>query len=55
MKERVIYSKRMAAELRGLGFKIKRVGVNPHKPQFDTWIFEETPELLEALTKLSRG
>lgn len=54
MKERTIYSRRMAYQLRKLGFRIIRLDVNPHRPQFDSWVFEETPELLAALTKLSR-
>lgn len=55
MKEKVIYMPWIAAQLRELGFKLLRTGVNPHKPQFDTYVFEETPELLEALTKLTKG
>lgn len=54
MKEKVIYMPWIAAQLREQGFKMLRTGVNPHKPQFDTYIFEETPALLEALTKLSK-
>lgn len=54
MNEKVIYSKRVAYELRKRGFHILRTEVNLYKPQFDIWIFEETPELLIALTELSR-
>ena len=53
MKEKIIYMPWLAAELRRLGFRIIRTEVNPHRPQFDIYIFEETPELLEALTKLT--
>lgn len=53
MNEKVIYSKRVAYELRKRGFRILRMGVNPYRPQFDIWIFEETPALLDVLTELS--
>lgn len=54
MVEKVIYMPWIAAALREQGFKLLRTGVNPRKPQFDTYVFEETPELLEALTKLTQ-
>lgn len=53
MQVKVIYMPWVAAQLREQGFKLLKTGVNPHKPQYDTYIFEETPELLEALTKLT--
>ena len=53
MQYKVIYMPWIAAQLREQGFKLLKTGVNPHNPQFDTYIFEETPELLEALTKLT--
>ena len=53
MKEKIIYMPWIAAKLREQGFKLLRTGINQKKPQFDTYIFEETPELLEALTRLS--
>lgn len=53
MQYKVIYMPWIAAQLREQGFKLLKTGINPHKPQFDTYIFEETPELLEALTKLT--
>lgn len=54
MQEKIIYMPWIAAKLRQQGFKLLRTDVNPHKPQFDTYVFEETPELLEALTKLTQ-
>lgn len=54
MKEKIIYMPWIAAKLREQGFELLRTGVNPHKPQFDTYIFEETPELLEALTRITK-
>ena len=53
MAEKTIYSKWVAYELRKQGFPIVRVEINPNKPQFDCWVFEETAEMLKALTKLS--
>jgi hypothetical protein len=49
MTEKIIYTKWVAYELRKLGFPIVRVDVNPNKPQFDCYIFAETPELINAL------
>ena len=54
VEEKVIYMPWIATKLRERGFKILRTGVNPHKPQFDTYIFENTPELLQALTELTK-
>lgn len=53
MAEKIIYSKWVAYELRKKGFPIVRTEINPNKPQFDCWVFEETAEMLEALTRLS--
>ena len=54
MKEKIIYTKRIAYELRKQGFPIVRVEVNPNKPEFDCWVFAETAELIKALTALSK-
>lgn len=53
MKEKIIYTKWVAYELRKQGFPIVRVEVNPNKPQYDCWIFEETPELIKAFIKIT--
>lgn len=53
MKEKIIYTRRIAYELRKQGFEILRLGVNEYHPELDTYIFEETSELSAALTKLS--
>lgn len=52
MEEKIIYSKRVAYELRKLGFRIIRLDVNPHFPQFNTYVFLNTLEFQEALDKL---
>lgn len=54
MKEKIIYTRKMAYELRKLGFKIIRVISDEKKPYFDNYIFEDTPELQHAMSKLSQ-
>lgn len=55
MEEKIIYSKRIAYELRKMGFKILRLDVNPRYPEFDIYIFSNTPELQKALDFLLKG
>lgn len=52
-KEKVIYMPWVAAKLRQQGFSIIRVEVNPNKPQFDCYVFEETEELIAAFTAIT--
>ena len=54
MKEYTIYTARIAYELRKRGFLIIRTDINPHKPQFDCWVFEDTPKLHKALTEITK-
>lgn len=51
MKEYIIYTKRIALELRQKGFKFLRTGINPNHPQFLTYIFEDSPKFQEELSK----
>ena len=53
-KQVVIYSKNLAYTLRQMGFKIIDVGINEKYPQFDTYIFENTEELNQAVSKLTK-
>ena len=53
MNERVIYTRKMAYELRKLGFKIIRVIPDEKKPYFDNYVFEDSLELQEAMRKIS--
>lgn len=53
--EKKIYTKKIAYELRLRGFKILRVEPNETKPEFDTWIFENTPDFIEALTEITKN
>lgn len=52
METKIIYSKRIAIELRQRGFEILETQVNQYKPQFDCWVFEATPELFKALDEI---
>ena len=49
-----IYSRRIALELRRKGFKIIGTDVNENFPQYDVYLFEDTEQLREELTKLSK-
>lgn len=51
--EKTVYMPRIAAELRRRGFQILRVEVNPKKPQYDCYVFEATPEMLEAFGEIA--
>lgn len=52
MKIFTVYMPRIAAQLRREGFKILYLGVNDKKPQYDTYIFEDTIELRKAFEKI---
>ena len=49
-----IYSRRIALELRRKGFKIIGTDINENFPQYDVYLFEDTNQLREELTKLSK-
>ena len=49
----VIYSRWLAAALRDQGFQIKKVKANPRKPEFDCYLFKDSPEFQAALSELS--
>lgn len=44
MKEKTVYTRWLANELIKAGFPAVRVEQNPDKPDFDCWVFAETPE-----------
>ena len=52
--EKIIYSKRLALELRKRGFQLLRTGINENFPQYNTYIFENTKELSQAIAELIR-
>ena len=51
--EKIVYMNWVACELRKQGFPIKRVEVNPHKPQFDCYVFDATKEMVQAFTQIT--
>lgn len=51
---KVIYSKWLALELRKLGFQIIKTGINENFPQYNTYIFNNSKELSEAIAKLTK-
>lgn len=48
-----IYTKWLALALRRKGFKIIRTDINTNYPQFDVYIFENTPSLQENIKLLT--
>lgn len=52
MKTYTIYTKRIAYLLRKQGFKFIETGINPHFPQFNTYIFEDSAELRKAFAQI---
>ena len=54
MNEKTIYTKRVAYELRKMGYPIVRVEVNPNKPEFDCWVFAADDNFYEALKEITK-
>lgn len=48
-KEIVIYTKKLAYQLRKNGFKLLRVEVNKNFPQYNTYVFEDSAELRKRM------
>lgn len=55
MKEKIIYTKWLAYQLRQQGFKFLRTEVNPNFPQYLTYIFEDNLDLQIAISALTRA
>ena len=53
VKEYIVYTKWLALALRKQGFKLLGTGINERFPQYDTYIFEETEELHNAIYDLT--
>lgn len=53
MKTKEIYSRKMAMYLRNKGFELVDMGVNPNRPDFSTFIFEDSPELRKEMFEYS--
>lgn len=54
IKTKEVFSLQMAVYLRQLGFEIIGKGVNPNRPEYDTWFFEDTEELGNAMAGFKR-
>ena len=52
-KEYIVYTKWLALALRKQGFKLLGTGINERFPQYDTYIFEESEELHNAIYDLT--
>ena len=46
-----IYSRKLAIALRQKGFRIIGTEINPKRPEFDVYLFIDTPQLREAMTE----
>lgn len=49
----IIYTKKLAIALQKLGHAIVKVGINPNKPEFNCYFFEDTKEFQFDLKKLT--
>lgn len=48
-----VYTKWIAYELRKRGFKILGVQPNPHKPEFDCYLFEDNENLHTVMREIN--
>lgn len=48
------FSSRLAARLTRAGFAIVRTEPNWRKPQYDVFVFEQTPELMRIVQQYSK-
>lgn len=48
-----IFTRKLAVYLRERGFKIVGTEVNFKHPEYDVWLFKNTPELTEAILMYS--
>lgn len=55
VKHKIIYSLWIHIELQAQGFSYITEMKNPKNPQYNCWVYEETPELLEAFCALIKG
>jgi hypothetical protein len=50
-----VFTKRIAIELRKLGYRIVYTEPNYNKPQFDVYVFKKTEKLLEDFKKITKS
>ena len=48
-----IYSRKLAIALRQKGFRIIGTEINSKRPEFDVYLFIDTPQLREAMTEIT--
>ena len=53
MKEKIIFSRRVAYELRKAGCKLIRTDINKIYPQYYVWFFEDNDFLQKTLTEIT--
>ena len=53
MNEQIVYTRWLANELVRAGFPVVRIEQNPKKPEFDCWVFAETPEFKLAFANIA--
>ena len=54
MNEKAIYTRWLAFALRSQGFRLLRTDINPNYPELKVYVFENTPELLLAMSRLTK-
>lgn len=55
MKTYRIYTRWLAVALRREGFKMVATDVNEFHPKFDVYIFEDTEEFQQAITRITKS
>lgn len=52
--EKIIYSKKLALYLRKQGFELLRTDINENFPQFNVFIFKDSPDMQRAINNYSK-
>ena len=50
-----VYSRKVAFELRKLGFQIIQISPNPYRPELDIYYFDDNPVFKEAFEKVMKN
>lgn len=53
-KHKIVYTLRIHLALVEMGFKYKWQMQNPCNPNYYCWVYEETPEFLDAFIRISK-
>lgn len=54
-EEQIVFSRKLAYLLRMQGFKIIRKEVHPYNPEYDCYVFANSPEFQKAFLALREG